>query len=116
MITPYQPQSDKTLPALSKYVHHELLPAQDEDDEDACNIVNAALPIALVEGAILTVCRRNNYGLDGQFPSGRVPASWHIWRWEVNDEHSDWIPKAAKDKAAQRSAERHQVSWFTPYS
>lgn len=107
--------SDKSLQGLAKYIHYELLPEQDEDDEEACKAVSRALSVGAIENVISSVCSRNDYGLDYQFPAGRVPASWHIWRWEAKDEYMDWLPKASRDKAAARLAERRQVSLFMPH-
>ncbi len=54
--------SDKTLPALCKYIHQELLPTLDEeDDTDIANVTTTALPFSAVEKAIEEVLTRNNY-------------------------------------------------------
>ncbi|KAI0340582.1 hypothetical protein BDW22DRAFT_1359974 [Trametopsis cervina] len=103
-------ESDKTLQALSKHIQHELLPAQDEDDEDSSSTVSAALPLDVIEKAIKSVASRSNYGLDAsEAPNGRVPAAWQIWRWEVKDELIDWLPKALLEKVRSRLAERQQL-------
>lgn len=96
-------------------MQHELLPAQDEDDEEINEAVLASLPLDVVEKAIKSVATRVNYGLDASaIPnapvSAKLPAGWQIWRWEVKEEFRDWLPKNAKDKAAARIAERQQVS------
>lgn len=52
---------------------------------------------------------RNNYGLDAPPGGGKVPAALCVWRWEVKEEHHEWLPKASREKADARSAERVQV-------
>lgn len=104
--------SEKTLHALSKHVHRELLPAQDEDDEEASNAGITALTINVVEASIKEIADRNDYGLD-HIAGGKVPASFHVWRWEVKQEYREWLPKAAKEKAESRIKERIQVSAHT---
>jgi chromatin assembly factor 1 subunit A len=100
--------SEKSLPALAKHVHHELLPALAEGEEGNAVFSSPVLPIHLVETAIKLTLTRVNYGLE--MPLGvRVPASLCIWRWEVKDEYRDWLPKAAKEMIEVRSAERIQV-------
>ena len=106
--------SEKTLTALSKHIQQELLPAQDEDDEEACKEVQAALPIEVVESAVKGLAMRVNYGLDiSRIPNaptgGRIPSAWQVWRWEVKDEYREWLPKASREKALLRLAERQQV-------
>ncbi|KAH9952186.1 hypothetical protein B0H21DRAFT_17436 [Amylocystis lapponica] len=100
-------ESDKTLQALSKHVQKELLPIQDEDD-DGSNTATSALEVEAVEKAIKSVANRNDYGLD-PVGEGKVPAALHIWRWEVKDEFKEWLPKAAREKAEARWAERTQA-------
>lgn len=51
---------------------------------------------------------RNNYGLDAA-NGAKVPAALCVWRWEVKEEHRDWLPKNGRDKAELRMAERVQV-------
>lgn len=107
--------SDKTVASITKHIQHELLPAQDEDDEEISKAVLASLPLDVVEDAIKSVATRVNYGLDAStipntLVSTKLPAGWQIWRWEVKEEFRDWLPKNAKDKAAARIAERQQVS------
>jgi chromatin assembly factor 1 subunit A len=105
--------SEKSLTVLAKHVHHELLPAQDECDEDDTVSPSLVLPVHLVEAAIKLTLTRVNYGLDNyglDIPLGlKVPASLCIWRWEVKDEYRHWLPKAAKDKIEARLADRLQV-------
>lgn len=100
--------SDKSLQALSKHVQHELLPAQDDDDETS---KTSLLPLKTeaVEQAIKSIASRNDYGLECIPGEGKVPAALHIWRWEVKDEFRNWLPKAAREKAEVRLAERCQV-------
>lgn len=68
----------------------------------------AALPLSAVETAIKAVMERNNYGLDGS-GSGKAPAAVCVWRWEVKEDHRDWLPKSGREKADNRLAERVQV-------
>lgn len=99
-------ESDKTLSALSKHIRNELLSAQDEDEEyDNSSTALAALPLSTVEAAIKSVVQRNNYGLDG-VGGAKAPAALCIWRWEVKEQHQDWLPKNAREKAEVRAAER----------
>ncbi|KAG6841668.1 hypothetical protein C0991_008306 [Blastosporella zonata] len=99
-------ESDKTLPALSKHIRQELLPTQDDDEgEEATTRAQAALPLSIVETALKLVMQRNNYGLDG-LSGGKAPAAVCVWRWEVMDQHRDWLPKNAWEKAESRMAER----------
>ncbi|KAF8810148.1 hypothetical protein BYT27DRAFT_7240947 [Phlegmacium glaucopus] len=102
-------ESDKSLPQLSKHIHHELLPTLDEDDnKDTSSLTHAALPLALVENAIKAVLMRNNYGLDA--PSNiKIPAAVCVWRWEVKSEHLDWLPKNSREKAEARQTDRIQA-------
>ena len=104
--------SDKSLAQLSKHIHQELLPTLDEEDDnvDTSSLTHAALPLSLVENAIKAVLIRNNYGLDA--PSGvKIPAVACVWRWEVRNEHLDWLPRNSKEKAEARQTDRIQVSW-----
>ncbi|KAG5651779.1 hypothetical protein H0H81_007418 [Sphagnurus paluster] len=104
-------ESDRTLAALSKHIRHELLPTQDDEEgrEGGTSTAMDALPLSAVETAIKSLMRRNNYGLDG-IGGGRVPAAVCVWRWEVKDQHRDWLPKNARDKAEGRLAERIQAT------
>ena len=104
--------SDRSLAQLSKHIHQELLPTLDEEDDnvDTSSLTHAALPLSLVENAIKAVLIRNNYGLDA--PSGvKIPAAACVWRWEVRNEHLDWLPRNSKEKAEARQTDRIQVSW-----
>ncbi|KAJ7273545.1 chromatin assembly factor 1 subunit A-domain-containing protein [Mycena haematopus] len=98
-------ESDKTLSALSKHILQELLPVQDEDEDD-----NPPQPLSLqgVESGIKSVANRNNYGLDG-LPGVKAPAAVCVWRWEAKPAHLDWLPKNAREKAENRMAERAQA-------
>jgi hypothetical protein len=71
--------------------------------------VSASLPLSVVEAAIRSILSRNNYGLDPPQGGGKLPASLYVWRWEVKEEHRGWLPKAAREKADGRLAERVQV-------
>ncbi|KAF9821680.1 hypothetical protein IEO21_00526 [Rhodonia placenta] len=75
-------ESDKTLQALVKHVHKELLPAHEDDDEDASETITLALTPEAVEKAIQSVAIRNNYGLDNWPGYAKTPAALCIWRWE----------------------------------
>lgn len=101
--------SDKTLSALTKHIHQELLPTIDEDeDADIASATTAALPPSLVEKAIEDVLVRNNYGIDA--PLGvKLPAAVCVWRWETRSEHMAWLPKNSREKAETRHTERLQA-------
>ncbi|EGN95488.1 hypothetical protein SERLA73DRAFT_113060 [Serpula lacrymans var. lacrymans S7.3] len=102
-------ESDKAVTALAKHIHHELLPAHDEDEDSSERAkIASALPLSVVEHAIKSIMSRNNYGLDG--PLGyKLPPSLCVWRWEVKDEYRDWLPKSGKEKAEARLTERMQA-------
>ena len=104
--------SDKTLPTLSKHIHHELLPTLDDDEaKEFATSMSAALPINLIEKSIDEILVRRNYGLEA--PLGvKLPAAVSVWRWEVRSEYWDWLPKNSREKAESRQAERTQVSVF----
>ena len=101
--------SDKGLQALSRHIQHELLPAQDEDDEEACKEVCDALPLDIIENSVKSMASRKNYGLESSVVGGKVPASWQVWRWEVKEEFREWLPKTAQEKVQTRFLERQQV-------
>ncbi|OCH95613.1 hypothetical protein OBBRIDRAFT_883869 [Obba rivulosa] len=109
LIAKYTHESDKTLLALTKHIQHELLPIEDEEDEEASALASKALPLNVVENAIKSVANRNNYGLDSLEGGEKVPAALLIWKWEVKDEYRDWLPKAAREKVETRLAERRQA-------
>ncbi|KAI0080560.1 hypothetical protein K474DRAFT_1657705 [Panus rudis PR-1116 ss-1] len=109
LIAKLSQESDKSLNALAKAMQQILIPEQDGDDEDACQKANAVLSVETVEKAIQSVATRVNYGLGPQPNVARVPASWHVWRWEVKDEFRHWLPKAAKEKVETRLSERRQA-------
>ncbi|KAF8911145.1 hypothetical protein CPB84DRAFT_1812600 [Gymnopilus junonius] len=91
-------ESEKTLTALGKHIHHELLPTVDDDeDKDIASATSDALPLNLVENAIQEILVRNNYGID--LPLGvKAPAATSVWRWEVRTDHLDWLPKNSREK------------------
>lgn len=92
-------------------MHKQLVPS-DDDDEEAGNKSSASavmLPVDAVEFAIKSTATRVNYGLDSSSSGGKIPAALCVWRWEVNEEHWDWLPKAAKEKAEARRGERVQA-------
>ena len=66
----------------------------------------------MLEQTVKAVADRVNYGLDISTPGARVSAGWHIWRWEVKQEHRNWLPKVAKEKVETRFAERVQVCYL----
>jgi hypothetical protein len=105
--------SDKTAAVLAKHIRNELLPVQDDDDDvnNGKTNMTALLPVAVVEVAIKSVLKRCNYGLESQ-QGEKLPAALCVWRWEVKEEHRSWLPKAAREKADVRLAERLQVSLF----
>ncbi|CAA7265402.1 unnamed protein product [Cyclocybe aegerita] len=102
-------ESDKTLSALTKHIHQELLPTiDDEDDESLASAISGALPMNVVENAIKNILIRNNYGLD--VPLGvKLPAAVCVWRWEVRSENWAWLPKNSREKVEARLAERIQA-------
>ena len=72
------------------------------------------LPLNTVEAAIKSVVQRNNYGLDS-IGGIKVPAALCVWRWEVKEQHRDWLPKNVREKAEVRAAERVRVSMLGCY-
>ncbi|TCD62295.1 hypothetical protein EIP91_007091 [Steccherinum ochraceum] len=102
-------ESDKTIVALAKHVQSQLMPVQDEDDEEAVQASAAALPLEVLDRAAKTVADRVDYGLETAIAGARIQAGWHIWRWEVKQEYRGWLPKAAKEKIENRLAERIQA-------
>jgi chromatin assembly factor 1 subunit A len=97
---------------LAKYIHHELLPVQDEESEALKSSFTSVLPLQVIEAAIRSVATRNNYGLDGIAAGKLPPAAVCAWRWEVKAEYRTWLPKNTLDKALVRIAERIQVRCF----
>ena len=99
--------SDKTLHALAKSVQSELVPSHDNDGVklDASSV----LPLDAIEQAIKAVATRCNCGLESISGASKVPAALNAWRWEVKEDHIDWLPKAAKEKLETRLAERRQA-------
>lgn len=105
--------SDKSLATLAKHIRAELLPAQDEDEDNTnsgSTDVSTSLPLSIIESAIKSVLNRNNYGIDSPSGGGKLPSGLCVWRWEAKEEYRDWLPKAAREKADGRLAERIQVS------
>ncbi|EIN03604.1 hypothetical protein PUNSTDRAFT_123204 [Punctularia strigosozonata HHB-11173 SS5] len=102
-------ESDKAISALTKSIHQILLPPHEEDEEGPS--VKPRVPISAyaVEKAINSVATRVNYGLDPPGDGTKVPAVLCVWRWEVNEDKRDWLPKAAREKADARLAERVQA-------
>ncbi|TDL27563.1 hypothetical protein BD410DRAFT_740732 [Rickenella mellea] len=98
-------ESDKTLSALAKHIHNSVLPAQIDATFQADHLASA-LTLDAVERAINSIAQRTNYGLDGL---EKVPAALRAWRWEVNIQHRDWLPRAGRDAAETRIAERQQA-------
>ena len=120
-VNPLQPfqshdvwSSDKTLQALTRHVHSQLLPSDiDEEDEDSeAHHVSEQLPPCSVESAITHVAIRVNYGADSMPNQAKVPAHLCIWRWEVDEQNFHWLPKATRDKLKNRLCERRQVCTF----
>jgi len=81
------------------------MPPQEDAEMDAAKSV---LPLQVIEQAIKLVLSRNNYGLDS-LTGLRVPAAACVWRWEVQPNHRDWLPRSAREKLEARSLERVQV-------
>ena len=101
------PRSDKTLHALAKTVQSELVPAH--DNNGLAVDPSSILPLDAIEQAIKAVATRCNYGLESINGASKIPAALHAWRWEVKEDHVDWLPKAAKEKLEARLAERRQA-------
>lgn len=95
-------ESDKTLAGLSKYIQQQLVtPPEEETARSTASI----LPIAAVEATVQACMSRVNYGID----TTKASAALNVWRWEAQESYRDWLPKAAKEKADTRLAERHQA-------
>ena len=106
--------SDKSLAILAKHIKTELLPTQNEDEDTndgRTADISTSLPLLAVESAIKSVLERNNYGIDATSDTGKLPAGLCIWRWEAKKEYRDWLPKAARERADGRHAERVEVSY-----
>lgn len=87
-----------------------MLPTDDDDDDDTRKAAAVkVLPQSVVEASIKSIMSRNNYGLDSS-DGTKPPAAVCVWRWEVKDQHTDWLPEKAREKAEHRFAERVQVS------
>ncbi|KAJ4488187.1 chromatin assembly factor 1 subunit A-domain-containing protein [Lentinula aciculospora] len=89
-------ESDKTLSALAKHIHSQLLPPDDDDDESYARSKALLLPLSR---------KRNNYGLETDL-GVKAPASTCVWRWEVRESYRLWLPENAQEKAANRLVER----------
>ena len=100
--------SDKTLQALAKYVHSQLLPS-DIDDDGEDSHVSEQLPPHSVESAIIHVAIRVNYGVETMPNQAKVPSHLCIWRWEVDEQNFHWLPKTSRDKLRNRLCERRKV-------
>lgn len=84
------------------------MPPQEDDEDSRLASAKSILPLQVVEQAIKSVLSRNNYGLEA--PNGsKVPAAVCVWRWEVKENHRDWLPKSVRKKAGVRLSERVQV-------
>jgi len=100
---------------LAKHIRSQLLPTQDEDSQpDPLTDPSRLLPPFVVETAIKSVMDRNNYGIDPPASTTKMPSGLYVWRWEVKPEHRDWLPKASRQKAETRLAERIQVRRVSP--
>ncbi|KAI0312729.1 hypothetical protein OF83DRAFT_1176353 [Amylostereum chailletii] len=109
LIAKFVHESDKTIAALSKHIQQQLMPEQDDGDEnDNPNQGPPILPLETVEVAIKSVARRINYGVD-VINSVKIPAALCVWRWEVTQDNHDWLPKASREKIEARMAERIQA-------
>lgn len=105
-------ESDKTLAALAKHMQQELMPPQEDEDEDAkMDSAKSALPLPAIEQAIKATLFRNNYGLDA-LNGSRTPAAVCVWRWEVQPAYRDWLPKSAREKLEVRLSERAQAKEY----
>ena len=108
--------SDKTLQALAKHVHSQLLPSDidDEEEDNEGRRVSDQLPLCCVESAITHVAIRINYGAESMPNQAKVPAHLCIWRWEVDEQNFHWLPKTARDRLKNRLHERRQVRTSFP--
>ncbi|KAI0063406.1 hypothetical protein BV25DRAFT_1854444 [Artomyces pyxidatus] len=107
LVAKFVQESDKTISALCKHIQQELVPVDDEDDETP-DPASRVLPLGTIEEAIVSVARRVNYGID-VINATKIPASLCVWRWEVRQEHYDWLPKASREKIEARLVERAQA-------
>ncbi|KAF9065273.1 chromatin assembly factor 1 subunit A-domain-containing protein [Rhodocollybia butyracea] len=95
-------ESDKTLVALAKHIHSQLLPT-DDDDSDVPS--EALLLPSIIETAIKAVAQRTNYGIETD-TGVKAPAATCVWRWEIREPYRHWLPKNGQEKAASRMTER----------
>jgi chromatin assembly factor 1 subunit A len=109
--------SDKSLLSLTKYIQNQLVPSADEDEDEHAKLATL-IPTSSIEQATQKAMVRRNYGLDAPCDGLRVPAALSVWRWEVTEEHWDWLPASAREKAKTRRAERLKVDYLyqTDYS
>jgi chromatin assembly factor 1 subunit A len=89
-------------------MQQELIPPQEGDDASMLASSKFHLPLGVVEQAIKSVLHRNNYGLEA-LNGMRTPAAVCVWRWEVNENYKDWLPKSVREKVESRLQERIQV-------
>ena len=104
--------SDKTLQALAKHVHSQLVPSDIDDEDSEDRYVSQQFPPCSVESAITNVAIRINYGAESMPNQAKVPAHLCIWRWEVDEQNFHWLPRAAREKLRNRLYERRQVRTF----
>ncbi|KZV69641.1 hypothetical protein PENSPDRAFT_735220 [Peniophora sp. CONT] len=109
LVAKFVHESDKTATALAKHVHALLIPETDIDsDSEEAEARPQPLTLDAVESCIKSVAQRTNYGVDGQL--GRAPpAALCVWRWELASSNIEWLPKASREKAVTRLAERVQM-------
>lgn len=86
----------------------------DEDEGGEGSHVGDQLPLSCVESAITHAAIRVNYGAESMPNQAKVPAHLCIWRWEVDEQNTHWLPKAARDKLKNRLHERRQVRIIFP--
>ncbi|KIK59679.1 hypothetical protein GYMLUDRAFT_44116 [Collybiopsis luxurians FD-317 M1] len=99
-------ESDKTLTALAKRIHTQLLPTDDDADTEGDASSSALLlPTSIIETVIQEVAVRNNYGIETDL-GVKAPAATCVWRWEVKEQYRHWLPKNVQEKVASRLADR----------
>lgn len=102
--------SDKSLAALAKHMQQELIPPQEDNEEEDSKLSSTKLmlPLRAIEQAVKSVLSRNNYGLEA-LNGSKTPAAVCVWRWEVKEDHKSWLPKSVREKAETRLLERMRV-------
>lgn len=101
--------SDKSLTALAKHMQQELIPPSEDNEEDSkLSSTKSMLPLRIIEQAVKSVLSRNNYGLEA-LNGLKTPAAVCVWRWEVKENHKNWLPKSVREKAEARLLERMRV-------